>query len=215
MKLTRDKIILILLVLMVFAVAGGLYLGGQHTARPEDAVKEIVTDFFSSLSEGNLARARGFLVKDKRETLKAPYSALSEAVYREFSLISVENVVADGENAWLADVNLRLLDTLPIMTKADFMFFESLAQQPDLDDQAQDALLEKIYEDLLARDDLPFQEKFALVSVCLEDNALRIDPDENFCSVLEGNITKNLSAMQTLMQAAVSVISTADRPDAE
>lgn len=200
LKLNKEKISIAVILLIVFAIIGGFLLFQNQVPDTENTIRSLITDFFKALSDGNLTQARAFLTESKRSSLLNPYTALSEAVYREFKLLSVGNIFQDANGIWFADVNLSTLDTMQIMVKADTLFNEKLALDPTLDETAQDEALEAIYEELLAREDLPKKDQLLILMLKEENGTLRIDPDETAQAILSGNISDNLSAIKALMQ---------------
>ncbi len=93
----------------------------------EPGFRNCMENFTEALSQGNIPAAREWVADAEREMIRMPGNALSEAVYRDLSLVSFGNVSPSGENQWAADATLRTIDTIPIITKANYLFYERLS----------------------------------------------------------------------------------------
>lgn len=190
-----------LVIFFVIGLAAALIVGllvyeSSLTPSGENA-EQLIRDFVSTIAEGDLSKARSFLTTEGQAELRNPTNALSEAAYRELKIVSIDNLTAIGNDGWVADVTLQTIDTLQVMAKANTEFWQKLSENGDTE---ADAMLEEIYETLIARDDIPTISSFCIMTLTQENGELKIVPDEKLINAIEGNIEENADAMDAIIQ---------------
>lgn len=170
----------------------------------EPGFRNCMENFTEALSQGNITSAREWVAASGKEAIRMPQNALSEAVYRDLSLVSFGNVSPSGENQWAADATLRTIDTIPIITKANYLFYERLSTAEQEPTEAEmNAAFDEIFTEILSRDDLPMKETLCIVTFTKENGAIRILPDDEFIKVIQGNVAENVQASKTLLDIAL------------
>ena len=200
--MNKKRFLIFLLAGLVLALILGVLvywatLENRQGADPERVFRSFITE----INAGNMTAARGMLTKDSRDSLRNPSTALGKAVYHSLKIGSIENIIPVEEKDWMADVTLQTLDTLQVMSKANVDYWEWLSESTEKPNvETQNRKLADIYDQLLARDDLPLYTYFCIVTFQDEDGTLKIQADAKLIQALEGNLTDHAEAVDALMQ---------------
>ncbi len=177
--------------LILFAAAGlilasvtGVYIYQTYREPSENEIIALISDFTAKIASGDFAGARELLTEDTASLLRDPGTALGRTVYENLSLKSVDHVFTEGRGFYAADVILTTPDVLKITAKAGILFGERITEEGPAADP--DALIAGIYDEILARGDLPLTEHFCVVRLELQNGKLLIRADEQLRQALEG-----------------------------
>ena len=184
--MTKNRILLLFLTAgLILAVVLGVYFYQTNQSYSAAEVTALLENYFEKIRSGDLAGARELMTPDTAQLLREPGTALGERIYRDLSLTSVDNVNAGSGGMFTADVILTLPDTLSITAKAGLLFAERVTEEGPADDA--DAVMASIYDEILARDDLPMTEAFCIVRLTDKEGRLLIAGDEKLQQTIEGS----------------------------
>lgn len=173
---------------LILGAVAAVFVYNRVKAPDADEVMALAQRFTGSLNAGNVQSAAELLTPDTRGLLKSPANALGSAVYRGLLVKSVDHVYNEGGNQYSADVVFTGPDTFLIMAKA-----AQIAAERETDE------LEPIYEEILARDDLPQIDSFCIVRLERIGGTLLIAADETLINTLEGNPAASGAALDALL----------------
>ena len=182
-------------ILLGFLIAG-LILGtiaavivhNAVKAPDADEVMALMQRFTGYLNAGDIQHAAELLTPSTRELLKSPANALGEAVYKGLKVKTVDHVYNEEGSTYSADVTFTGPDTFLIMAKA-----AEIAASRETED------LDPIYDEILARTDLPEIDSFCVVRMERIGGTLLIAADETLINTLEGNVTASGAALDALL----------------
>ena len=183
---------------LILALIAGVYVYQMNLAPSRDTIEALLTSFTERLASGDVSGARELLTEESRGLIRDPGTALGKTIYRELSLKSVENIMTEGSGMYTADVILTAPDTLKIMTKAGILFAERITEEGPAEDP--DQLLASIYEEILAREDLPMADRFCVVRLVNRNGRLLIHADETLSRAIEGDSGAIGSALEKLSE---------------
>ena len=181
-----------LLALFVFAglilgLVAGIYFYRSNRGPSREETAAFLAEYIGKIAEGDLSGARDMMTDDTRFLLRDPGTVLGETMYRMLSLRSTENILPEGDGIYTADVVLNGPDRLKITAKAGILFGERAAEEGPAEDA--DRRMAEIYEEILAREDLPMLDSFCLVRLEFQNGKLLIRGDEALQQALEGGIS--------------------------
>ena len=171
---------------LIFALIAGVYVYQTFREPSQNEISEFLAEFTEKVASGDLAAARKMMTEDTRSLLRDPGTALGMTVYRNLSLKSVDHVFTEGTGLYAADTVLTAPDTMKIMTKAGILFGERITEEGPADDP--DQMIAAIYDEILAREDLPMMDQFCVIRLELQNGKLLIRADEQLQQALEGGI---------------------------
>ena len=182
-------------ILLIFLCAGlllgtiaAVFVYKRVKAPDADEVMALMQRFTGYLNAGNIQSAAELLTPDTRGLLKSPANALGAAVYSGLLVKAVDHVYNEEGSKYSADVTFTAPDTFRIMAKA-----AQIAAERETDE------LDPIYEEILARDDLPQIDSFCVVRLERVGGTLLIAADETFINTLEGNPAASGAALDALL----------------
>lgn len=170
---------------LILALVIGVYMYQTHRAPSGEEIVTLLTEFTERIASGDTEGARELMTEESRGLLRDPGTALGETIYRELSLISVDNILTEGGSSYTADVILRTPDTLKIMTKAGILFAERVTEEGPAEDP--DGLMAEVYDEILSREDLPMIDHFCVVRLEIQNGKLRISSDDTLRRAIEGD----------------------------
>ncbi len=190
--------------LILFAVAGlilasiaGVYVYQTYREPSQSEIIGVISDFVEKISSGDLPGARELLTEDTASLLRDPGTTLGKTVYDNLSLKSVDQIFSEGKGSYAADVILTVPDALKITTKAGILFAERVTEEGPADDP--DALIAEIYDEILAREDLPMLDQFCVVRLEVRSGKVFIRADEQLQKALEGGGTLDAGIFDGLL----------------
>ncbi len=181
----RRILILFLFAGLILASVIGVSVYQTHLGASQEEIRAVLTEFIDRVRSGDMNGARDLLTEETRSLLRDPGTSLGRAVYRNLSLQSVENIMEEGGSLYTADVILSAPDTLKIMASAGILFGERTVENGPAEDA--DRLMEEIYDEILARDDLPMLDHFCVIRLELRNGKVLIRADEALQQALEGD----------------------------
>ncbi len=193
----RNLLFLFVCAGLIFALIAGVYVYRLNRPPGPEEAQELLRTFIGRIAGGDLAGARELMTPETAQLLRDPGTALGRTVYRNLTLVSAENILPSGENGLSADVVLSAPDTLAIMAKAGQLFAEQVTENGPAEDP--DAAVAEIYDELLARDDLPLLPQFLIVRMVRNGGSLRIVGDAALQSAVEGGSTDAMNGISTVL----------------
>ena len=180
-------------ILILFAAAGlilavilGVYFYRSNLGPTNAEIHALIQNFIEKIAAGDTNAARALMAEDTRVFLRDPQTLLGETIYRNLKLKSIDSIFTEGGGSYAADVILTMPDTLKITAKAGLLFGEKVAAEGPADDP--DQAIAEIYEEILARDDIPMIDSYCVIRFVMQDGELLIRGDETLQKTLEGNI---------------------------
>lgn len=170
---------------LILAAVLGFYFYRSNLGPTGAAVETLLKEFTEAIAAGDLQKARSLMTPETAAYLRDPGTLLGEKVYQSLKLKTVENIYAQGNNIYTADVTLTAVDTLKIMAKAGQLFGEQIAENGPTEDP--DQAVADIYSDLLSRDDLPVIDTFCVIRLEMRNGHLFVIGDTALQRVLEGD----------------------------
>ena len=183
---------------LILALIAGVYVYQMNLAPSREEIEVLLTSFTERIASGDISGARELLTEESKGLIRDPGTALGKTIYRELSLKSVENIMTEGNGTYTADVILTSPDTLKIMTKAGILFAERITEEGPAEDP--DQLLASIYDEILAREDLPMTDRFCVVRLVNRNGKLLINADETLSRIIEGDSGEIGSALEKLTE---------------
>ena len=171
---------------LVLAVVLGAYFYRSNLGPSQGEFVSLLNEFVEKIADGDFDGARKLMTEETRGMLREPGTVLGETVYHKLILKSIDSVYNEGNGGYAADVILTVPDTLKIMTKAGILFGERAAESGPVEDP--DHAMAEIYEEILARDDIPMIDSYCVIRIVMQDGKLLVRGDETLQKTLEGNI---------------------------
>lgn len=178
-------------ILLLFSAAGlvlalvlGVYFYRTNLGPTKNEVTALLQSFVDKISAGDLNGARSLMTEETRKMLREPGTVLGQRVYQDLKLKTVDSVFSDGNGGYAADVILTAPDSMKIMTKAGLLFAERVTEEGPAEDP--DQLIAEIYEEILARDDVPVLDNFCVVRMEMRNGILQIVGDLTLQKAIEG-----------------------------
>lgn len=195
--MTKNRILLLFIAAgLILALVLGFYVYRTNRPPAVSDAEELLQAFINRITNGGTAGARELMTAETAHLLRDPVTDLGRTVYRNLTLVSVDNVFISGEKTLSAYVILSTVDTLTVMTKAGLLFAEQAAENGPAEDP--DAVMAEIYKTILSREDLPMAEQFLIIRMSYADGNLRIIGDETLQRALEGSSAESLNAVGNL-----------------
>ncbi len=197
--MNKKKLLIFCFVLAGLILAWFLFL----RLTPEPDPEAVIREFFAAVNTGDAQKVTELLAPESAQKFRWPANALGRAIHENLSVQSVENIVRVSETEFNADVTFESLAVRQVMSRAAFIWLLSQQERtdsPDITDA--DADLAEIYNKILLEKPLPKAAEFRIIRLRYENNSLRILLDGALESLLDGNLTENLEAIQNLMSGS-------------
>ncbi len=169
---------------LILAVVIGSFVYQLYREPSRAEIESLISDYVGKIAAGDLNGARELMTEDSKAMLRTPGTILGEVIYRNLSLKIVDNVYSEGDGAYAAEVVLSVPDALKITAKAGLLYAEQTSENGVPDDP--DRKMAEIYEEILARSDLPIQDYFCVMHLEVQNGKLLIKADETLQTALEG-----------------------------
>lgn len=170
---------------LILAAVLGFYFYRSNLGPTGETVETLLREFTEAIAAGDLQKARSLMTPETAAYLRDPGTLLGEKVYQSLKLKTIENIYAQGDNIFTADVTLTALDTLKVMAKAGQLFGEQIAENGPTDDT--DQAMADIYTQILSREDLPLIDTFCVIRMEMQNGHLFIIGSPSLQRVLEGD----------------------------